>query len=157
MKKILFVCMGNICRSPVAEGIFKKIVLSAGLEKDFFIDSAGTIAYHSGERADVRMRKHAAKRGYMLDSISRQLQKKDLAEFDYIVAMDGQNYRDILLMDREAQLKGRLVMMTEFSEQYAGKDVPDPYYGGSSGFELVLDMVEESAKGLLRKIQDNGF
>ena len=152
MKSILFVCMGNICRSPSAEAVMKYLVEKEGLNDKIFIDSAGTIGYHEGEEADARMKKHAAKRGYDLTSIARQFRLEDFKKFDYIVAMDRENYRDILALDSEGRYRSKVFMMTDFSENgYDG--VPDPYYGGPQGFEHVLDILEDSTKGLLNKVK----
>ncbi len=158
MIKVLFVCMGNICRSPSGEGVFTKLVDDAGLSDQFNIDSAGTSAYHIGESADARMRKHAAKRGLQLTSRSRKFTRADLEKFDYILAMDYENYRDILGYDRHGTCGDKVYMMNDFSETDKGADVPDPYYGGPAGFEIVLDMLEESCRGLLEHIRiKHGF
>lgn len=145
--------MGNICRSPSGEGVFKSLVKNAGLEKEFSIDSAGTTAYHTGEPADARMRKHAAKRNIQLTSRARQFQYSDFSNFDYIIAMDSDNYRDILRIDRTGEFRDKVHMMNDFSRDYRGTDVPDPYYGGSAGFERVLDMLEDSCSGLLSQLR----
>ncbi len=145
--------MGNICRSPSGEGVFTALVNQAGLEKEFSIDSAGTTAYHTGEPADARMRKHASKRGIQLTSRARQFKYSDFSNFDYIIAMDSDNYRAILQLDRTGEFKDKVHMMNDFSRDYTGTDVPDPYYGGSAGFERVLDMLEDSCSGLLSQIR----
>ena len=152
MINILFVCLGNICRSPSGEGVFKSLVKKEGLENSFFIDSAGTSAYHVGEGADPRMKKHASARNIELTSRARQFVSSDFEKFDYIIAMDYANYRDVLKQDRKDQFKDKVYMMNDFSETNKGEDVPDPYYGGSAGFERVLDMLEESCSGLLKKV-----
>ena len=158
MINIVFVCMGNICRSPSGEGVFKNLIEQNGLDEHFFIDSAGTTAYHVGEAADSRMRKHAARRGIKLTSRSRQFKRDDFEKFDYIIAMDRNNYHDIISLDRDNEYGERVFMMTDFSSQYKGGDVPDPYYGGSDGFEIVLDIVEDSCRGLLEELRSrNGF
>lgn len=154
MIKVLFVCLGNICRSPSAEGVFKKIVEENNLDDKIFIDSAGTSAYHVGERADSRMRKHASKRFYNLTSRSRQFVHNDFIKFDYIIAMDNSNYIDILKVDRGGEFSHKVKMMNDFSREYFSLDVPDPYYGGSEGFETVLDMLEESCSLLLNFIKE---
>lgn len=153
MKKVVFVCLGNICRSPSGEGVFKYFVKSSNLENDYYIDSAGTSAYHVGEMADSRMRKHASRRGYNLTSRSRQFIKSDFKKFDLIIAMDSSNYDDILLLSTSKDDKNKVKMMTDFSTSFIGEDVPDPYYGGSQGFELVLDILEDSCKGLLEYLE----
>lgn len=149
MKKVLFVCLGNICRSPSAEAVFKKIVEDRGLVDEYFIDSAGTYGGHTGEPADSRMRKHAQRRGYNVTSLSRQVTSKDLQEFDIIVAMDNSNYRNLLNMANSEKQKKKIVKMTEFYSKSDYDEVPDPYYGGPQGFEIVLDLLEDSCNGLL--------
>lgn len=154
MKKIVFVCLGNICRSPSGEGVFKSILEAKNLENNYFVDSAGTSAYHVGERADSRMRKHASKRGYNLTSRSRQFIKEDFYKFDLIIPMDSTNYNDILYIMEDNKYKNKIMLMTDFSIKYKGQDVPDPYYGGDSGFELVLDILEDSCNGLLKFLEN---
>ena len=141
--------MGNICRSPSGEGVFKALVKEACLEKEFLIDSAGTTAYHVGERADSRMRKHAEKRGIQLTSRARQFHSGDFDSFDYILAMDYANYQDILRLDLRSEHRDKVYLMNDFSVANKGADVPDPYYGGDAGFEQVLDMLDDSCHGLL--------
>ena len=153
MKKVLFVCMGNICRSPAAEGVMQKMINDSGLSEKIYVDSAGTIGYHSGERADRRMIKHAKKRGYDLLSISRQFDPhRDFLEFDYIVAMDDINLADLKQMDETGQYAHKIFKMTDFCKKIKADIVPDPYYGGDQGFETVLDIVEDGCSGLLEKI-----
>ncbi len=147
MIKIVFVCLGNICRSPSAEGILKKMVLDRGLSSDFYIDSAGTSAFHVGEGADKRMKKHAIKRGYKLISLSRQFNICDYDEFDYIIAMDHNNLKDIYSLDNSSKHSNKIKLMTDFSKEFFNLEVPDPYYGGSKGFDTVIDILEESCKG----------
>ena len=154
MIKVLFVCTGNICRSPAAEGIFKKFVRDANLENDISIDSAGTIGYHSGELSDARMRKHASARGYNLDSRARQFNpKKDYEEFDYIITMDDYHYTDLIQLDRKKLYTNKLFKMADFISDKNISEVPDPYYGGTEGFEFVIDILEDGTKNLLTKIK----
>ncbi len=154
MQSILFVCWGNICRSPSAEAVFKAVAKRAGVEDDFFIDSAGTIAAHSGEPADARMQRHAIKRGFSLDSISRKVNPKiDFDKFNYIIAMDDRNYDDLVLMTQNDEQVKKISKMTDYSKKYNYTEVPDPYYGGSDGFELVLDLLEDACEGLLEDIK----
>ena len=154
MIKVLFVCTGNICRSPAAEGIFRKFVRDANLENDISIDSAGTIGYHSGELPDARMRKHASVRGYNLDSRARQFNPmKDFEEFDYIITMDDYNYTDLIQLDRKKLYTNKLFKMADFISDKNISEVPDPYYGGAEGFEFVIDILEDGTKNLLTKIK----
>ena len=154
MIKVLFVCTGNICRSPAAEGIFRKFVRDANLENDISIDSAGTIGYHSGELPDARMRKHASARGYNLDSRARQFNPmKDLEEFGYIITMDDYNYTDLIQLDRKKLYTNKLFKMADFISDKDISEVPDPYYGGAEGFEFVIDILEDGTKNLLTKIK----
>jgi protein-tyrosine phosphatase len=154
-KKILFVCMGNICRSPAAEGIAKKILERKGLTEKIEIDSAGTLGYHTGELPDQRMIKHASMRGYVLDSSARQFnQKKDFDYFDYIVTMDDSNYSEITSLDRRNKYKDKVMKMVSFGNKIKVGEVPDPYYSGSQGFENVLDILEDSVEALINKVED---
>jgi protein-tyrosine phosphatase len=148
--RVLFVCLGNICRSPTAEGVFRRLAEQAGA--DIEIDSAGTGGWHAGERADARMRKHAARRGYDLDSRARKVVPEDLERFDLIVAMDDSNLRDLKRLDRQGSYAQKLVKMTDYCRQHREGEVPDPYYGGAQGFELVLDIIEDASRGLLDEL-----
>ncbi|MFC0877003.1 low molecular weight protein-tyrosine-phosphatase [Saccharicrinis sp. FJH2] len=150
---ILFVCLGNICRSPSAEAVFNGVIRKEGLDHLFHVDSAGTMAYHAGENADARMQSHAIKRGYNLTSISRKIQPEDFETFDLIVAMDNANFRDLKRMAPDKDAENKIVKMTDFSQEHNYSEVPDPYYGGAAGFELVLDLLEDSCNGLLRYVQ----
>lgn len=152
MTKILFVCMGNICRSPTAEGVLRHLVRRQGLEAHISVDSAGTIGFHSGEPPDKRATLHAARRGYDLSRIrARQINQPDYELFDYVLAMDRQNMA-WLKKQIPNQYMHKLRLFLEFSEKYAGQDVPDPYYGNADGFETVLDMAEDAARGLLAHV-----
>jgi len=154
-KKILFVCMGNICRSPSAEAVFKGLLKKEGLAEQFEIDSAGTGAWHVGEPADKRMKKHAVKRNYTLTSISRQFDPEvDFDEFDMIIGMDDENIANLKMMARNDDDLAKLHKMTDFSRDWNYDEVPDPYYGGDEGFELVLDLLEDSCEGLLEKVKN---
>lgn len=153
-KKILFVCMGNICRSPSAEAVFSGLLKNEGLDAEFEIDSAGTLAYHAGEPADKRMNKHASERGYKLTSIARKfVPETDFEQFDYIIGMDDENIQTLKSFARNKNDLSKIYKMTDFRKEWAYDEVPDPYYGGEEGFELVLDLLEDSCQGLLEKIR----
>ncbi len=154
-KRILFVCLGNICRSPSAEAVFKHQLEKKGLAGKYFVDSAGTSAWHAGERADARMRRHAKKRGIELTSISRQFIPDDFDRFDYIVAMDRENMEQLRRAARNKQDLEKLFYMTDFSKKFNYNHVPDPYYGGEDGFELVLDLLEDASEGLLESVSND--
>lgn len=150
---VLFVCMGNICRSPTAEGVFRRYVDIHAADLDVEIDSAGTHAYHIGEAPDRRARDAAARRGIDLGSLrARRIAEDDFTSFDLIVAMDELN-RVILNESCPDQRRGRIRLLLEFAPQVGRLDVPDPYYGGANGFEYVLDLVEEASAGLLAHIR----
>ncbi|MDH8702469.1 protein-tyrosine phosphatase [Dysgonomonadaceae bacterium PH5-43] len=148
--KVLFVCTGNICRSPAAEGIMKKKIKDAGLEDKFFVDSAGTHGIHEGELPDPRMRERASKRGYMLDTHSRPITPDDFYEFDIIVAMDDYNIKKLHWISPDLESRNKIVLMTDFCENVEADHVPDPYYGGVRGFELVLNILEDAVDGLMK-------
>ena len=150
--RILFVCMGNICRSPSAEGIMKELVKNAGLENKIEIDSAGILGYHEGELPDSRMRKHAYRRGYVLDSHSRPIKTKDFFDFDLIIGMDADNMDDLQEKAPDMESLQKIHKMTEYSRHMSYDHVPDPYYGGDAGFELVLDLLEDACAGLLEEV-----
>jgi len=149
MKSVLFICMGNICRSPTAEGVFRKLVSEAGRHTDFEIDSAGTIGYHAGDRADRRMRAAAADRGYQLDSIARRIEVADFDRFDLIVTMDNANFRDVSALAPGSG--ARVVRMCDYCQEHEETEVPDPYYGGAAGFQKVIDILEDACSNLLRQ------
>ncbi len=150
---VLFVCMGNICRSPTAEGVFRKHVSDAGLDAEILTDSAGTHAYHSGEPADRRAHAAAMRRGFSLEGIcARKVMDEDFEDFDYILAMDQDNL--MTLQERAPdELRSKVRLFLEFAESRDENEVPDPYYGGSAGFERVLDLVEEASQGLLETLR----
>ena len=153
MVRVLFVCMGNICRSPTAEGVFRKLVHSNGLAGEIEIDAAGTHDYHIGAPADDRSRNAAARRGVDLSrSRGRQVDPGDLETFDYVLAMDRDNLR---ALKRIGPGSAALGLILDFAPGLGVSDVPDPYFGGADGFEIVLDMVEIAAEGLLADIREN--
>ncbi len=147
--KILFVCLGNICRSPAAEAVMKKLIEKRGLSANFEIDSAGILSVHQGEKADSRMRQHAARRGYDITSISRPVKTDDFDRFDLIIGMDDSNIDDLNDRALTAEHKSNIRQMTEYAKKYNYTYIPDPYYGGAAGFELVLDLLEDACTGLL--------
>ncbi len=150
---VLFCCMGNICRSPTAEGVFRRQVALSGLESRIRIDSAGTHAYHIGHAPDPRSQAAAAVRGYELGNHrARQIVQQDFAEFDFILAMDRDNLAELRrIVAWEYRAKPRLFL--DYSVQHSGAEVPDPYYGGPEGFEQVVDMAEDGCAGLLAAIK----
>ncbi|MDO5666104.1 MAG: low molecular weight protein-tyrosine-phosphatase [Bacteroidia bacterium] len=150
---VLFVCLGNICRSPAAEGIMKKMVFDNHLEEDIFVDSAGTSGWHEGELPDNRMRKHGQRRGYDFCSRSRKFKYSDFETFDYIIVMDDDNYRNVKKLAKTEEDIAKIHRMTDFSNKFSHPHIPDPYYGDSSGFELVMDLLEDACENLLNKIK----
>lgn len=153
MKKILFVCLGNICRSSSAEGVMKRLIEEVGREDEFMIDSAGILSYHQGELPDSRMRAHAARRGYNLIHRSRPVHTEDFYNFDLIIGMDDRNIDD--LKDRAPSIEEwrKIHRMTDYCKKITHADhVPDPYYGGAEGFEYVLDVLEDACSGLLESL-----
>ena len=150
---VLIVCTGNICRSPTAEAVMRELAKKRGLAERVKIESAGTHDYHVGEPPDPRSQKHAAKRGYDLSAQrASQVKPQDFHAFDYILAMDRTHLRMLKSMAPE-NAKAKLGLFLEASGKWKGEDVPDPYYGGTAGFEQVLDMVEEAAERWLDRIE----
>jgi protein-tyrosine phosphatase len=155
LKKILFVCLGNICRSPTAEGVMAHLVNAAGFQNNIKVDSAGTSNFHVGEEADPRSKHHALKRGIELTSIARQFNpRKDFKEFDYILAMDQKNLKDLKNLDPGNKFIGKVHLVTQFCKLKQYNEVPDPYFTGERGFELVLDILEDACQGLLEKLKN---
>lgn len=151
---VLFICLGNICRSPLAEAVFRDLVESEGLGDRFRIDSAGTSGYHDGEPPDRRTSEVARRRGVTVAGESRRVVAEDLERFDYLVAMDANNRDEVERLISTADMQGSVLMLRQFDPGADGDlDVPDPYFGGPSGFEDVHDMVERSARGLLDEIR----
>jgi protein-tyrosine phosphatase len=150
-KKILFVCLGNICRSPAAEGIMKHQVEQQGLADQFCIDSAGIGSWHVGQLPDPRMRQHGKAHGYNFNSHARQIQRDDFDRFDYIIVMDDENLYDVQQKARNTDDRQKIIKLASFLQQHPGqKTVPDPYYGGDKDFELVIELLEDACDGLLR-------
>jgi protein-tyrosine phosphatase len=152
----LFVCLGNICRSPTAEGVFRRLVIEQGLEAQIEIDSAGTHGYHIGSPPDPRALQAARERGIDISGLrGRQATADDLQRFDYVLAMDRENLENLReICPRGHEHKIRLLL--EYAPQRPEREVPDPYFGGASGFDRVLDMVDEAARGLLEEIRRRG-
>ncbi|NHO87469.1 low molecular weight phosphotyrosine protein phosphatase [Pseudoteredinibacter isoporae] len=154
--KVLFVCLGNICRSPTADGVFQKKVKDAGLADQIIIDSAGTGGWHIGNPADPRASQHAAKRGYDMSQLrARKVADSDFEAFDYVLAMDADNLHDLQALCPDAY-QDRVQLMLDYLPEDFPKpmtEVPDPYYGGEDGFELVLDLIEAASDNLLADIQ----
>ena len=156
MKKIsvLFVCLGNICRSPAAEAIFRNMIKEKGVGDQFIVDSAGTGSWHVGKKADSRMRYAAEQRNINITSNARQIREDDFRKFNYILVMDNSNFNNVLALKN--QVKGsdfaKIIRMQDFASIYTEKEVPDPYFGGDDGFDYVLDILEDSVSCFLEKI-----
>ena len=149
MKRILFVCLGNICRSSSAEEIMRTFIRRKGLEDQIEVDSAGILNYHQGELPDSRMRMHASRRGYNLTHRSRPVCTADFWDFDLIIGMDDRNIQDLKDRAPSLETEGKICRMTDFCRHKIADYVPDPYYGGAQGFENVLDILEDACEGLL--------
>ncbi len=151
--RVLFVCLGNICRSPAAEGVLRAMARDRRLDDRLEVDSAGTYGGHAGQLPDPRMREAALRRGYMLTHRARQVRREDFSQFDRIVAMDASNYRNLCRLAPSSQAAARVVRMADFFRRFSGQqEVPDPYYEGREGFERVLDLLEDACQGLLEEI-----
>jgi len=152
LTRVLFVCLGNICRSPTAHGVFQKMVSDRGLEHHVEVDSAGTAAWHVGKSPDPRSVSAAAERGYDLSSLrARQAVERDFLEYDYVLAMDCENLSNLKSI-RRTGVEPEL-FLEKFGRAYSEREVPDPYYGGTSGFEHVLDLIEDASAALLDEIE----
>ena len=152
--RILFICLGNICRSPAANGVMQKLVDDRQMAHRFYIDSAGIGNWHVGSLPDVRMRRHGKVRGYDFSHRARQFDAaNDFDEFDMIITMDEENYQDIMRMAPDDDARKRVVRMSKYLKLYPqATSVPDPYYGGARDFELALDLIEDGCKNLLREL-----
>lgn len=150
---LLFICLGNICRSPAAEGVMKAKVHEAGLDGEFFIDSAGIGNWHVGQLPDNRMRERGARRGYLFDSRARQIRDSDFDDFDLLLVMDNDNLRIVSSRAPSAEARSKVRMLTDFLVEHKGTDiVPDPYYGGLRDFDYALDLIEDACEGLLEEL-----
>ena len=154
--RILFVCMGNICRSPAAEIVFTRLADEAGLADRLEIDSAGTIGYHSGNPPDPRMSETLASRGYEIEGRARQVKRRDLETFDLILCADQDNLHDVRGLDPSGATHGKIRLLTDYCREHEANHVPDPYYGGQDGFEKVADLIEDAGAGLIDELQGNG-
>ena len=155
-KKILFVCLGNICRSPAAEGIMESIIVEKGLQDYYVLDSAGLYGGHAGDLPDHRMRVHASKRGYNLTHRSRPVKSSDFTYFDLIVAMDDSNYSRLKSLAPTIKDEEKVIRMIDFVKAYPQYHyVPDPYYEGAEGFEIVLDLLEDGCRNLLDELESD--
>ena len=156
VKKILFVCLGNICRSPAAEGIFNQKIKERDIEKLFVVDSAGTGNWHVGNLPDQRMRSTALSRGIELNSRSRQIEENDLYEFDQILVMDKDNLNAVksLTKDQKNPINSKIKLILNYSKNSQLDEVPDPYYGGQNGFEKVIDLLDDAMDGLIDSLMD---
>ena len=156
VRRILFVCLGNICRSPAAEGIFNQKIKERHLEKCFVVDSAGTGSWHIGNLPDQRMRLTALSRGIELTSRARQIEENDLYEFDHILVMDKDNLHGVksLIRDKQDLVNSKIKLILSYSKDSQLDEVPDPYYGGQNGFDKVLDLLDNAIDGLIDSIKD---
>lgn len=152
---VLFVCLGNICRSPAAEAMFRNYLVEKKLQDNFNIDSAATCDNHIGQKADARMRKTALSRKIEITSIGRQFKVRDFDTYDFIIVMDDSNYENIIKLDQDDKYSAKISKMTNYcSDKYPSQSsVPDPYFGGIEGFEFVLDLLADASLGLLEHIQ----
>ena len=152
-KRILFVCMGNICRSPAGESVMRRLVDLDRLSDKIECDSAGTIDFHTGKSPDARMCRAGAARGIEIKGAARQVRRSDLDEFDLVLAMDRENLRDIQRLDRKSKGTATVKLFCNYCTEHSHTDVPDPYYGGDEGFETVLNLLEDGCKGLLAELR----
>ncbi len=153
LTRVLFVCMGNICRSPAGECVLRHLAKQRGIASSLMIDSAGTIGYHVGEPPDARMRQAAAARNIPLTGSSRQFRASDLEVFDVIFAMDRDNYNDIIALALTQEQKNKVSLFCKWVDAFPEEEVPDPYYGGAAGFTRVLDLLENGCNNFLDDFQ----
>jgi protein-tyrosine phosphatase len=154
--KLLFVCLGNICRSPAAENIMNHLAAQSSLGNEIECDSAGTGGYHIGSPPDRRMQAAAVKRNIPMIGSARQFTKADFTDFDLILAMDRENYQNILALDPQGQYRDKVKMMCDFASHHPDKEVPDPYFGGAEGFDYVIDLLTDACGGLLAQLESTG-
>lgn len=153
MKRILFICLGNICRSPAADGIMRHLVAERGLADEFVIDSAGIGAWHAGQLPDARMRRCGVRHGYTFDHRARQFSAADFDRFDLIAVMDHGNYHDVARQARSEADKAKIIRMSDYFRHHPGQQtVPDPYYGDESDFEFAVELLEDACEGLLQAL-----
>lgn len=153
--KILFVCMGNICRSPAAQAVLKSMAEKENLAKNIEVDSAGTIDYHTGESPDPRMKSHAVSRGYFLNHKARKFDPdKDFEKYDYIITMDNEILNEIHYLDSEDIYSGKIHKITEYCRYIKADEVPDPYPGGPESFEKVMDILVDACRGLMNRLKN---
>ena len=152
MTRVLFLCMGNICRSPAGHCVFQNLVDQAGLSEQFEIDSAGTIDFHVGSPPDKRMQTVMRARNIPVIGTARQLKREDLIDFDLILAMDKENLEGAKLLDPSGDLHFKIKLFCDYCTQHSETEVPDPYYGGKNGFEKVLDLIEDGCANLLKEL-----
>jgi protein-tyrosine phosphatase len=155
--KLLFVCLGNICRSPSAENIMTHLLEQRGLDAQVRCDSAGTSSYHIGSSPDRRMTAAALQRGIAMRGQARQFKRSDFEQFDLILAMDDENYEDILAQDRHGTYRNKVKRMCAFCQTYTDQEVPDPYYGGQEGFNYVINLLLDACEGLLDHLVQEGL
>jgi protein-tyrosine phosphatase len=151
--RVLFVCMGNICRSPTAQAVMKKLVADEGLSEKIYVDSAGTHGYHVGNRSDARSIAAGEQRGYVFDHFARKVHKGDFDEFDYILAADEDNLTELKRIKPRQPHRAKLGLLLSYCPAAGCLEVPDPYYGGPQGFDKVLDLVERACSDLLQRIR----
>lgn len=155
MTRVLFVCLGNICRSPLAEGVFRSLLENKGLDNQILVDSCGTSNYHIGEQPDPRTLKNARRNNIQLDHCARQFSTSDFENFDYIVVMDRSNLENVLKLDPQQKYRDKVMLLRDFDPVDRGGEVPDPYHGGEQGFQNVYDIVQRSSEGLLERIRED--
>jgi protein-tyrosine phosphatase len=153
--RLLFVCLGNICRSPAAENIMNSLLAQRGLTEEIACDSAGTASYHLGSPPDRRMGIALQKKGYEVTGRARQFSHPDFQDFDLILAMDQENYRNILALDPRGHYHHKVKPMTDYARHHGDREVPDPYYGGEAGFDYVINLLEDACQGLLESLPIN--